>query len=675
MSLLRYFGMITAIVFLGLVAYANSFQGVFLLDDNTSILQHQRVHDYQLKYLLNAPSARPVTELTFALNYAIGQENTFHYHLVNLVIHLCAAVILFDLVQITLRNSQLAVDARQALWFALAVSLLWVAHPLQTQSVTYIVQRGESLASLFYLGCLNCTARGAVGKNNWRWYLAAIVFCLLGMASKQIAFTAPIVVLLFDRMFLAASWKETCSKRWWLYLGFLPLMAWVLHEPVSEVVYTTPATVAHAEAKPKPASNVTAGFQYQNISSWQYLCTQAGVILYYLRLSIWPHPLVLDYAWPVAKDFTDYALPGLLVCALLILSIVGYVRGTPWGFLGLAFFLILAPTSSIMPIQHLCVEHRMYLPLACVVTGFVWSAAWLIEQLFQNEKTKQICFGLLIGFSLVGFTTRTILRNQDYASGVKIWGSNVYHQPQSAIGQSNYAHHLMENNQFEKALTHAQQAVALNKNLANAYINLAAAEIKFSVQQQQPEMRAQLLQSGIQHLLTAEGLFNKQTGKQSGLALTYANLAAAYFQMNDLENSLKYGKLAIRENPNDASSYHLLADLFAMSNRYEESDNAFQNAAKLNYSNFDMYFGWGQLCHIIGTNNNDPKKIQEAVQHFTSALHLNSNHVVARYRRALALKQLGRCDLARKDCVVLVSSLNRNSQIYRAAKQLMSQCQ
>lgn len=666
-----YFFMATAIILVGFIAYANSFQGVFLLDDHTAILWHPRVHDYHWRYLFSAASTRPVTELTFALNYQLGRENTFGYHLVNLLIHLSAALLLFDLLQMTLRKSALTVEPKQACWFAFAVSVVWIAHPLQTQSVTYIVQRGESLASLFYLGCLNFTARGAYGKVHWPWYLAALLCCLLGMASKQIAFTAPIVVLLYDRMFLASSWKELLIKRGWVYLGFLPIMAWVFSEPFLELTHMASGEVQATESK-QPV-DISAGFKLETISPWQYLCTQAGVILHYLRLSLWPHPLVLDYSWPVANEFSEYAIPGALVLMMLIASVIGYFYGSPLGFVGLAFFLILAPTSSIMPIQHLCVEHRMYLPLACVIIACVWLVVRLANRMIQEIKMRQIFLATLLCVCVVAFSSRTIARNLDYSSGLKVWASNLKNQPASLIALTNYTHHLVENNQIESALIYARKAVELKSNSADARLNLAAAEIKYGILLQDKTLSVKHLRSALQHLFAAERFF-KQQRKNYRLSVTYSNLAAAYFKLDDFKNSLKYCLLTVKLNPKDAGSYHLMGDNLAMLKRYQESYNAFRMAAQLGLANQDLYFGWGQVCSFIGVQYKDPEILEEASKHFTKTLALNPDFTLARYHRALVSKQLGQCDLVIKDCTVLLAKHNKNTRMHQIAGKLLSEC-
>ena len=284
------------IVLATLAAYANSFQGVFVFDDQPSIVDNPTIrHLWPIWRVLFPPShgetvsGRPLLNLTFAVNYALGGLNPWGYHAVNLAIHVLAALPLFGILCRTLRLPPLRDRfGRSATLPALAISLLWAVHPLQTESVTYVAQRAESLCGLFYLLTLYCFIRGATIDPASRsavrrpplWYSAAIFSCLLGMATKEVMATAPLMVLLFDRTFLAGSFAQALRRRWGLYLGLAATLGGLAY-----LVVATPA-----------GRGGTAGFATpEALGAWEYIRSQPAAILHYLRLAVWPHPLCIDY--------------------------------------------------------------------------------------------------------------------------------------------------------------------------------------------------------------------------------------------------------------------------------------------------------------------------------------------------------------------------------------------
>ena len=238
---------------------------------------------------------------------------------------------------------------------ALAVALLWVVHPLNTESVTYVVQRAESLASLFYLLVLYSVIRGMHSERAALWHILAVTACILGMGTKEIVFTAPLVVLLYDRTLVAGSFRQAFEQRGRLYACLacswaVPIaMAWS-----SQLVNQPPG-------EPVP------------FGVWSYASSQPAVILHYLYLSLSPHPLCLSYEWPAAKTASEIVPPMLGVGLILAATVWGLARRSAAAYLMAWFFLILAPSSSVIPLSQLAFEHRTYLALAGVLTLLVAS--------------------------------------------------------------------------------------------------------------------------------------------------------------------------------------------------------------------------------------------------------------------------------------------------------------
>jgi hypothetical protein len=325
------------IAFCVLLSYANSFECAFLFDDFRLIHENDYIHNFWkpwewLFYGLN-PS-RPILSASFAINYAIGGTNEVGYHIGNVLIHLAASLTLWGIVRRTLMLPSLSpkyFDAAPMLSFVIA--LIFAVHPLQTQSVTYIVQRGESMMGMFALLSLYCFIRSTEASDSKvkTWQRLAILASTLGMLSKQVMIAMPFLVWFYDRTFISESLKHAWlqRRRFYIFL-FSTGIALLL------TVYFTPTLLG-------------AGFGQSSVSTWEYTRSQGGVILHYLRLCVWPESQCLDYAWPVAHTWGEI-LPGTLSILLLLgLSFWAWFRGSAWGFGMLDDLNGLAPTHEEEP--------------------------------------------------------------------------------------------------------------------------------------------------------------------------------------------------------------------------------------------------------------------------------------------------------------------------------------
>jgi len=455
-----------AIVFIGALAYSNSFAGRFIFDDRNILEDPSIRHLWPPWTAMFSPNnvARPVVGLTFAINYQISGLEVWSYHLVNLFIHLLAALALFGIV----RRALLSEPMRErfgaaATTLAASVATVWAVHPLETQSVTYIVQRGESLMGLMYLATIYAVIRAAPSASK-RWMAVAVAACAIGMATKPVMATAPIVALLFDVIFITGSLKASLRRRWPLYAALGS--TWII--------------LAATVAAPTPA-DWSAGFKMKSLTPLEYLQSQFGVILHYLRLAIWPDRLVLDYAWPVAHTASAIIPFAAFICGLIAATLWALARRPALGFLGAWFFLILAPTSSVMPIADLAVEHRMYLPLAAVVSLFIIGGYQMGQALmarFARSRAPRKPLGQFIGAGLLAvivaaLASLTFLRNTYYQSDILMWADIVSKRPANARAHNNLGMFLAERGQYTEALAHFDEACRLNPEDALAKNNLA----------------------------------------------------------------------------------------------------------------------------------------------------------------------------------------------------------
>jgi len=471
-----------AVILAGLWAYSTSSAGVLVLDDVRAIAQNRTTRTlWPLSAPLSPPAAstvsgRPVANLSFAVNYALapadardvfqpGREgeppdrslrflrNIRGYHLFNLLIHLAAAVTLMAVVLRTLASPVLASRfGRHAAPLAATVALIWVTHPLQTAAVTYLVQRVESLASLFYLLTLYCAIRAWSAGRASPWMAGAIAACALGMATKEVMVTAPIMVALWGWLFAAPAQEAMARRRAPLLAGLAS--SWIILAALVFREHRAPSLELAWDA------------------SWQYLLTQAEVILHYLRLAVVPSPLVFLYTWPLQASLAAVWWQAALLAGLVMLTIFGLVRRHPLAFAGAWFFLILAPSSSLLPIvTEVAAEHRMYLPLAapitCAVVGVYLGAGALRKRWRLVERHLPSRAGWIAGGAatlavvlLLGSGTRA--RNRDYESDVRLWGDTVAKQPANQRARVAYGTVLASAGRLAEAESEFRAAVALN---------------------------------------------------------------------------------------------------------------------------------------------------------------------------------------------------------------------
>jgi len=479
------------------LAYANSFTGPFIFDDDNAIASNPSIrHLWPPAYLFDAPqqstvAGRPLVSLTLALNYAFSGLHPWSYHLVNLLLHAGCVWLLFAIA---------GADER-----AFAIAAVWAVHPLLTESVTYIIQRTELLMALCLLLTLYCTKRG--------WRVGAVAACAAGMACKEVMVVAPVIVWLYDRIFLGG--KQRASFYMALAGTWLVLAAILLTGPRSETVLWKHAGI-------------------------DYLLTQAGVILHYLRLSVWPAPLVIDYDdWPMRAN-----IPAMLAVVALLAATVWALRYRPkLGFLGAWFFLILAPTSSLVPIvTEVAAERRMYLPLIAVVA--------LIAPVLRRWMVPVLVIGLMV---------LTWQRNQDYRSAQSIWRDAVAKRPGNVRALVN----LAAVSSPAEAIGLQQRALAIDPDNAEAQYNLG---VTLAGQKR--------LDEALPHLQRATELSPRSP-------VAHYNYGLALAQTGRFAEAEAALRRAVALEPHSADAHKQLGVALARQGRVAEALPDFEEAARL----------------------------------------------------------------------------------------------
>ena len=546
-------------------AYWNSMQGVFVYDSVDSIRDNPHIRKlWPPSDAISLPlwdkghtvSGRPVVSFSLALNHALLGPAPWGYHLVNLFIHIGAGLLLFGIVRRTCLLEPFRPRwGRAAPWLAAAVALTWLVHPLTTAAVTYVVQRAESLMGLCYLLTLYCCVRGFTGGGKG-WYVAAVVACALGMGAKEVMFTAPVVVLVYDLVFVSRSFVAPFRRRWGLYLGLAA--TWVIS------VGLFAATLGDR-----------AG-ELQALSPVGYAQTQAGVIVHYLRLSFWPYPLVMDYNWPAAETAAQIVLPGLVVVGLLGLTAWGIARRRWFGFVGAWFFLILAPASSIVPIPQNCYEHRMYLSLAGVVALVVILCAVVLRRLARKWLTAAApalaaVLALAVAGTL-GYVTHQ--RNSDYHTSHALWAQNVEHRPESFMAQNGLGLVLFDNRQFEQAEQRFREAIrraeAVKYEFTTGHVNLANALMELG--------RFEEAETALGRAMAAV----KEIGPRHRDAIsTYNTAAALLIRKNNWRGARTYFEKSLAVDPDRPTTLSGLGVTLAYLDKFDEAVRCCERALEI----------------------------------------------------------------------------------------------
>lgn len=583
---------VVVIVLLGIAAYSNSLRGAFVFDDDFSIADNDSIRSLQrLRNVLSPVEHldyyRPMLNLSLALCYWVGGLDVLPYHVLNLTIHIAAALTLFGLVRRSLLLGPDDGDIHVASTsLALAATVLWMLHPLQTESVTYVVQRCEAMFGLFCLMSLYCVLRGATSSRASWWYVGAVAACALGMGSKETMAVAPLLILLYDRIFLSASWREVLRKRWGLYAA-LVVTAGILVPMLSK------SRLCQSERVTDPT---TVG---------EYARTQFSVVVHYLRLSVWPDRLCLDYQWPVA-ELTWGLLPPIACVSFLLVSVLWALRRWPrWGFLGAWFFLVLAPTSSIIPIPDLAFEHRMYLPLAplaiSVVLGFHLAARSLVKKKpYLRPLAKWASIGLAAGLAAV-LGILTYLRNEDYGSALSIYQDTVAKAPNNYRAHNNLGRALELEGRLEEAAVHFVRALEINPELENDL----------------PETKYNIALMMIRLGRTDEAVRRlEEVLKTRGDDIeTHLNLGVALSRLNRIEEAIEHYHKALGIDPRFAPAHNNLGNILLQLGRVDEAVVHYRAAVDINADDAEYQNNLAMALH-------QTRRDREAVLHLRESLRL-----------------------------------------------------
>ncbi len=431
-----------AVAAVGAAAYASSFAGTYVYDDVHNLVDNPYLSPLWPPggWLWARPgfglAGRPVTSFSFALNHAVSGTDTWSYHALNLLIHVATGLLLLGLVRRALLRTR---AARAATAIALVTVLLWVAHPLNTSAVTYLYQRCESLMGAFLVATCYLALRSFTAERPRALAVMALVTCFLGAGCKETMVAAPLLVLALDALLVSESAGQALRARRGFYLALFS--SWAV---IALLVVTSGARVN------------SVGFGFAHVTAWDYLRTQAVALVLYTKLVIWPAPLVFDYGWPIPERVMEWLPHGLVVLATLVATGLALARRSPLALVGAWFFLLLAPSSSFLPIAtEVVVEHRMYLPGVAVILLAVLTLRPLLRG--AGALASAALTAALV--AILGVLTWN--RNHDYHSPERLWRATLEQAPDNARAHYALADLVREEGEWEQALELYLEAIRL----------------------------------------------------------------------------------------------------------------------------------------------------------------------------------------------------------------------
>jgi tetratricopeptide (TPR) repeat protein len=610
------------LVLCGALVYANALSGPFIYDDESFIEHNEDIRRLWPpvwampwgEYSSPVVNGRPLTGFTLALNYALGGLEVEGYHLFNIIVHLLCGLAFYGVV----------CRSGQPRGVALLCALLWLVHPLNSESVDYASQRSGLLMGLFYALAFYCAQRGMdTGKGGW--CAAAVGCCLLSALGKEAAATAPLVILLYDRTFVAGSLAQALRRRWGLYAGLV--LVWPL---IAALLWSRP----HGGA---------IGFDL-GVSAWDYALNQCAVVVDYLCKVFWPHPLNIDYGMVQKLTLGDVWGQALLLALLGAGALWALLRGLEIGVAAAVFFIALAPMSSFVPnVTEVGAERRMYVPLMGLVVAVVAVARYSFAK-WGGRRAGGL--GALAGLgAAVALGAATVARNIEYRNPIELWASAVVAVPDNLRARAQLADALYDAGHLEQAVAQYDSALQLDANMFLVRISLGralGAQGRFAeeaaqyrhILAQNPEwaevrnsLGIALEKQGDLHGAIAE--YQRVVARRPEMVSARFNLALVLEEMGDQAGALVHYRAVVAAEPGFAEARAHLAEVLRGAGALAEAVTHYERALALGGGDARLHNNYGAVLGALG-------RYGAALVQFRRALELDPDYMEARKNLAEA---------------------------------------
>jgi tetratricopeptide (TPR) repeat protein len=631
------------IVFICIVAYSNTFQASFHYDDIPAIVENPIIkelgffadpsgaEDYKGRFEYPNLKSRYIGYLTLALNYRLHGLDVTGYHVFNLFIHILTAFIIYHLVILSFRTPLLHDSGLrdQSKQIAFVTSLLFACHPIQTQAVTYIVQRVASLATMFYLLSLFLYAKWRLPatdrdhqKNNSAgirllpFYAASIISAVLAMKTKETAFTLPVMILLYESFFF-----EGKVKRRLLYQ--IPFLFTMLIIPITLLSIDKPVGELIGDID-------LATRDYMEISRKDYFITQFSVLVTYIRLIFLPIKQNLEYDYAVYSSFFEprVLFSSLVLFAILLLALYLFKRSKDNSSHGrlisygiLWFFITLSVESSVIPIPSVIFEHRMYLASFGVFIALTTAVFVLKNRISNRWRYADIAIAGLIAITIITLTAATYERNKIWRDEITLWEDVISKNPLEERAFRNLGIAYRQRGMFDKAIELQKKAIELDPDNAEAHNNLGFAYYSKG-----------LLGKAIEHYRKALKLIPQ------GYKI-HNNLAIAYEESGNIDKAIEHYSFAVKLNPDFALGHYNLGHLFLVKKSFLKAIEHFQAAIRIDPGYVEAHNDLANIYAIRGD-------LDEAIRHFEITIKLNPDLPDTYYNLGLTYQKKSLLDKA-----------------------------
>jgi tetratricopeptide (TPR) repeat protein len=611
-----------------ILIYSNTFQGPFLFDDRIYILENPSIR--HLENFLDVSGTRYVGFLSFALNYYFGGLNVFGYHLVNITIHIMNGLLVWWLIFLTFKTPLVRRGSVSQFrdYIALTAALIFIAHPVQTQAVTYITQRFASLATFFCLLSLVLFIKWRLKKQthgqgpSTAFYILALFSSVFAMKTKEISFTLPFIIVLYEFTFFnGKAFKERLFylTPFLLTLSIIPFTIFLPKLGLEESTHDI-ADILRAQQVRELAT----------ISTHDYLVTQFRVIVTYIRLLILPASQSVDYDYAIYNSFFN---PEILLSFFFLLLVFGFAlflfirshkTGNFYGLLAsfgiLWFFITLSVESSIFPIKDVIFEHRLYLPSVGAVTAFSTFVFYGKERL--GIKVPALVFTCILLFvTAVPFSFAAYNRNLVWKDAVALWHDAVKKSPGSYLAHNNLGSAYDKHGLIDEAVEEYKEALMINPDYEKAHYNLGSAYARLG------------------RIEEAIGEYKSALNIDPYYAEAYYNLGLAYAEQGRVDEAIGEYKSALALTPEYADIHYSLGLAYQQSGRTEQAVEAYKKALALEPDLEDAHNNLGLAYARLG-------RIEEAIEEYREGLRLKPDYAMAHNNLGLAYAEQGRVDEA-----------------------------
>ena len=613
---------ILIIIVAGYFSYSNSLHGEMIFDDINIIEQNDRLHNFDDFRNINKwmnPNARHFCMFTFTVNYSIPGNSVWGYHIFNLLIHLIFGIFVFFFTRLILSVKLYDNDPKRkhAGMIAFFVAIICVVHPIQSQAVSYIVQRMASMAAMFYIISVYFYFKGrllhASGGFNIRvlvYYLSTVLFGFLGLQTKQTVITLPVALLLIEFFFVRK--KDGGIYKIYLISAF-------------SIILILSSIILFGGFLPK---------ETETISRTEYLFTQFRVILKYIQLLLLPVNQALDYDFSISESFLNRRVfvSFLVILIIFIIAVFSYRKKHLVSFGILWFFITLAVESSILPIKDVINEHRLYLPML----GFSLIFVTLIWDYFSHRSLLAVLVFFITIILIYGLATYK--QNKAWESKLSLWLDNTSKKPHNARAHNNLGSTYITLGDYQKAEASYQEAVRLKPDYLEALYNLGNVKIDLNKFDEAVEVLSQLIKEdstyykayfarGIAYLnmqlynKALEDFPNAFTKKdiETNIAV-YNKSGLAKFSLKEFDEAIENFNQALLLDSGYAEAYNNKGLVYLETNEYDNAINDFTKAIELNPTFLGAYNNRGNAYF-------KKEALDKALADYEKALVFNTNEI------------------------------------------------